>query len=78
MVLISNADKLKSWNDGFIKQSILDFLNSSIEKGRDYVKPEDRIATFDNDSTLWVEKPMPVQLNFLFRVFAKTVQNNPS
>ena len=78
MVLISNADKLKSWNDGLVKQSILDFLNSSIEKGRDYVKPEDRIATFDNDGTLWVEKPMPVQLNFVFRVFAKTVQNNPS
>jgi phosphoserine phosphatase len=40
--------------------------------------PEDRIATFDNDGTLWAEKPIPVQLNFLFLTFAKTAKNNPS
>ena len=70
MVLISNEDALETWNDGPIKQSILDFLKSSIEEGPNYVKPADRIATFDNDGTLWVEQPVPVQLDFLFRVFA--------
>jgi len=78
MALISNEDTLKSWNDGPVKQSILDFLKSSTQEGPDYVKPADRIATFDNDGTLWVEQPVPVQLNFLFRVFANTAQNDPS
>ena len=71
-------DKLISWNDGPVKQSIINFLNSSTEKGPNYVKPEDRIATFDNDGTLWAEKPTPVQLHFLFIAFAKTAQNDPS
>ena len=75
---ISNRDKLKSWKEGPVKQSIIDFLNSSIEEGPNYIKPEDRIATFDNDGTLWAEKPIPVQLNFLFQAFAKTAKNNPS
>ena len=77
-MLISNEDTLKSWNYGPAKQSILDFLKSSIEEGPNYVKPADRIATFDNDGTLWVEKPMPVQVDFLFRAFAIAVQNDPS
>jgi phosphoserine phosphatase len=61
-----------------VKDSIFDFLNSSIEEGSHYIKPEDRIATFDNDGTLWAEKPMPVQLNFISRAFVKTVQKDPS
>ncbi|AKB68877.1 HAD family hydrolase [Methanosarcina mazei] len=72
-----NGDKLKSWNDGPVKQSIINFLDSTVEEGLDYVKPEDRIATFDNDGTLWAEKPAPVQLNFLFLAFTKRVQNEP-
>jgi phosphoserine phosphatase len=72
------VDKLKSWKDGPVKNSILDFLSSSIEEGPNYISPEDRIATFDNDGTLWAEKPIPVQLNFLFHAFAKTAKNNPS
>ena len=78
MALISNEDTLKSWNDGPVKQSILDFLKSSTQEGPNYVKPADRIATFDNDGTLWVEKPMPVQLDFVFRAFATTAQIDPS
>ena len=78
VALISNDDILKSWNDGPVKQSILNFLKSSIEEGPNYVKPVDRIATFDNDGTLWVERPMPAFLDFLFRVFATTAQKNPS
>ena len=78
ITVISNEDTLKSWNDGPVKQSILDFLKSSIEEGPNYVKPADRIATFDNDGTLWVEKPVPVQLDFVFRAFATTAQIDPS
>ncbi len=75
---ILNRNKLKSWNNGPAKQNIIEFLDSSIEEGPNYIKPEDRIATFDNDGTLWAEKPIPVQLNFLFLAFAKTAKNNPS
>ena len=52
-----DEDKLKSWNNGSIKNSIVDFLRSTVEDGSDYIKPEDRIATFDNDGTLWVNDP---------------------
>ena len=78
MMFISFGDKLKSWNDGPVKHSIIDFLNSSVEEGPNYVKPEDRIATFDNDGTLWSEKPLPVQLNFVIRAFVKTAKKDPS
>jgi hypothetical protein len=61
-----------------VKQNIIEFLDSSIEEGPNYILPEDRIATFDNDGTLWAEKPIPVQLNFIFLAFAKIAKNNPS
>jgi phosphoglycolate phosphatase-like HAD superfamily hydrolase len=58
-------DPLPSWNDGPAKKSITDFVAKVTDEGSaDFVKPEDRIATFDNDGTLWCEKPLPVQLQF--------------
>jgi hypothetical protein len=49
---------LDSWNDGPAKQAILDFVRAVIDKSKPtYVPPEDRIATFDQDGTLWVEHP---------------------
>jgi len=71
-------NKLKSWNNGSIKNSIVDFLRSTVEDGSDYIKPEDRIATFDNDGTLWVERPIPVQADFMFHSFKKSAQQDPS
>ena len=60
-------DPLPSWNDGPAKQAILEFVAAVTEKsGKDYVAPEDRIATFDNDGTLWVEYPMYTQVLFAF------------
>jgi len=60
------ADPLPSWNDGKAKQSILDFVAKVTKEGSpDFVPPAERIATFDNDGTLWGEKPMYVQLVFL-------------
>lgn len=50
------TDPLPSWNDGPTKQSILDFVAAvTKEGGTDYVAPAERIATFDNDGTLWVD-----------------------
>jgi phosphoserine phosphatase len=60
-------DPLPSWNDGPRKQAILDFVAKvTDEGGPDFVLPENRIATFDNDGTLWVEQPMYTQIVFAF------------
>jgi phosphoserine phosphatase len=70
-------DTLASWNDGATKQAIIQFVERVVSKdSRDYVLPADRIATFDNDGTLWAEKPMYVQLAFaLDRVKALAPQH---
>jgi hypothetical protein len=58
-------DPLASWNDGSAKTSILDFVKRVTDHdGPYFVPPPQRIATFDNDGTLWVEHPMYVQLAF--------------
>jgi len=56
------ADPLASWNDGPAKQSIVEFVAKVTKEGSpDFVPPEERIATFDNDGTLWTEQPMYIQ-----------------
>jgi phosphoglycolate phosphatase-like HAD superfamily hydrolase len=62
---------LDSWNDGPAKSAIVDFVTRVSTDGADYVEPEARIAVFDNDGTLWVEKPAYVQLDFLVRRLAQ-------
>ena len=61
----TSGSSLPSWNDGAAKQSILNFVADVTQEGSpDFVPPADRIATFDNDGTLWVEHPMYTQLAF--------------
>jgi hypothetical protein len=58
-------DPLPSWNDTAAKQAITDFVGRVTKAGGpDFVAPAERIATFDNDGTLWVEQPMYVQTAF--------------
>ena len=58
-------DPLPSWNDGPAKQSILSFVEKVTEEGSPtFVPVPERIATFDNDGTLWCEQPVPVQMYF--------------
>ncbi|MCG8586553.1 MAG: haloacid dehalogenase-like hydrolase [Pirellulales bacterium] len=60
------ADPLPSWNEGAAKKSLTDFVaRVTDERGEDYVPLEARIATFDNDGTLWVEKPVYTQFVFM-------------
>lgn len=62
----AETDPLPSWNDGPTKQAIVDFVTKVTEpESGDYVLPKDRIATFDNDGTLWLEQPMYTQLAFV-------------
>jgi phosphoserine phosphatase len=59
---------LSSWREGKAKKSIIDFVNRVTKQGStDFVSPDDRIAVFDNDGTLWCEKPLPIQVDFLLR-----------
>jgi phosphoglycolate phosphatase-like HAD superfamily hydrolase len=71
------ADPLLSWNEGAAKKSIVDFVaRVTREGGPDFVPPAERIATFDNDGTLWSEKPVPFQVVFaLDRVKALAPQH---
>jgi phosphoglycolate phosphatase-like HAD superfamily hydrolase len=60
------ADPLPSWNEGTSKQSIIDFVTKTTTEGSvDFIPVADRIACFDNDGTLWSEKPLPFQLYFV-------------
>ncbi|WP_431320102.1 HAD family hydrolase [Rhizobium sp. YTU87027] len=60
------GQELPSWNEGKSKQAIVDFVKKvTTEGGTDYVAPEDRIAVFDNDGTLWTEQPFYFQLGFM-------------
>jgi hypothetical protein len=59
------VDPLPSWNDGKVKQAIIDFVAKVTKEGsHDFVPPAERIATFDNDGTLWAEQPLYFQLFF--------------
>src|SRR5215475_693112 len=61
----SVQDPLPSWNDGPAKKAIVEFVGKITKEGSaDFVKPEERIAAFDNDGTLWVEQPLYSQLLF--------------
>jgi len=62
----AQVDPLPSWNDGPVKKSITDFVAKvTTQGGADFVPPEQRIATFDNDGTLWCEQP-----NYFQAIFA--------
>ena len=70
-------DPLPSWNDGPTKHAITDFVTKVTTEGSpDFIKPEERVATFDNDGTLWAEQPMYFQILFaLDRVKALAPQH---
>src|SRR5215471_5660036 len=62
---LAQSDPLPSWNDGAAKKSITDFVaRATTPGGQDFVAPAERIATFDNDGTLWAEQPAYFQLLF--------------
>jgi len=70
---------LPSWKDTQTKQDILDFVAAvTDESSSDYVPPAERIATFDNDGTLWCEKPMYIQLDYLLRKLAGQAESDSS
>jgi phosphoserine phosphatase len=73
------GDPLPSWREGASKQAILDYVQRvTAEGGADAVPPEERVAVFDNDGTLWCEKPMPIQLDFILRRLVVMAEQDPA
>ncbi len=74
-----SANALPSWNDGPAKQAILDFVRTTTDQGSaSFVKPEERIATFDQDGTLWVEHPMYSQVTYCLDRVPAVVKAKPA
>jgi hypothetical protein len=67
------ADPLSGWREGPTKKAILDF----VARAADEVPVEERVAVFDNDGTLWCEKPMPIQLDFILRRLVEMAEADP-
>ena len=80
-ILLSLAEAreyLVSWNDGKNRQNIVEFVNKTTDPESSYYIPiKDRIAVFDNDGTLWSEKPMYFQLNFILDRVKKLADDHP-
>jgi hypothetical protein len=74
---LAQSDPLPSWNEGAVKKSITDFVSRvTTQGGADFIPVEQRIATFDNDGTLWCEQPVYFQVAFAFdRVKAMAPQH---
>jgi phosphoglycolate phosphatase-like HAD superfamily hydrolase len=74
----STVDALPSWNDGAAKQAIVDFVKATTDKASpDFVPPEERIATFDQDGTLWVEHPIYSQVLYCLERVPALVKAKP-
>jgi phosphoglycolate phosphatase-like HAD superfamily hydrolase len=71
-------DPLASWNDGPAKQAIVEFVKATtMQGGPQFVPPEARIATFDQDGTLWVEHPMYTQVTYCLERVPALVKTRP-
>src|SRR5262249_36818810 len=74
----AQTDPLPSWNDGAAKKTIVEFVKTTTEKGSpQFVVPEARIATFDQDGTTWVEQPMYTQIIYCLERVPAVVEKKP-
>jgi hypothetical protein len=74
-----SAARLTSWNDTAPRRAIVEFVERVTEEGGpDHVPRAERIAVFDNDGTLWCEKPMPIELGFILERFAEMADADAS
>lgn len=72
------GNPLPSWNDGPAKKAILDFVAKTTKAGTsDFVPPDERIAVFDNDGTLWPENPVPFEVAYSLDVAKDRMKTKP-
>ena len=77
-LLAQASEPLPSWNDGPAKKHIIEFVQAVTDQsGKDFVKPADRIAVFDNDGTLWSEQPMYFELLFALDEVKRNAPQHP-
>src|SRR5947209_4993462 len=76
--MTATTSVLESWTDAPARTAIVEFVQAVTEPGERFVPIEERIAVFDNDGTLWCEKPMYPQADFIFRRLAQMVAEDPS
>jgi phosphoserine phosphatase len=77
-LLAQATEPLPSWNDGPAKNSIIEFVRAVTDQsGKDFVKPAERIAVFDNDGTLWSEQPMYFELLFALDEVKRNAAQHP-
>lgn len=73
------TNELNSWNDTATRHRIVEFVQSVTREGSaSYIPPAERIAVFDNDGTLWCEKPMPIELGFILHRLAEMCEGDSS
>jgi hypothetical protein len=71
--------ELTTWNDGAARRAIADYVQRvTAPGGTEYVEPAARVAVFDNDGTLWCEKPMPVEMGFVLQRLAELAEADAS
>ena len=76
---MATEELLASWHDGPGRQAVVDFVQAvSTEGSPSFVAPAERVAVFDNDGTLWSEKPIPIQLDFTLFWMAELTERDPS
>jgi phosphoserine phosphatase len=75
--MTTDTNALPSWRATPTRQVILDFVDA-VTTGPDAVPPVERVAVFDNDGTLWTEKPMPTQLHYIVQQWAAAALADPS
>ena len=74
----AQTDPLPSWNEGPAKSAIVEFVQATTTQGNpQFVPPEERIATFDQDGTLWVEHPMYTQVMYVLERVPALVEEKP-
>ena len=74
-----NAELLVSWRAGSARQAIITYVERICgEDGSPPVPVEQRVAVFDNDGTLWCEKPMPIELGFILQRLAAMAEKDPA
>jgi phosphoglycolate phosphatase-like HAD superfamily hydrolase len=77
--MATDTDILGSWNDTATRAAIIDYVDAATAADRpSFVPREERVAVFDNDGTLWAEKPMPIQLDFTLHRMAQRAAQDPS
>lgn len=78
-ILSSESELLPSWNEGKTKQKIIEFVNKvSNPSSSTFVPASDRIATFDNDGTLWIEQPLYIPFAFHLKYLYEKIESEPN